>query len=184
MRKCGNRRCCKKERSNISQILGNSKFIPGPVKICKTTEGLKLADPEDSTAEWTTLPWRMILDAMVELQSPLNPTAFDFCCLTTRGTLANRYCQLCAIYFATQATLKRHKLAKICMIEKWPERWLWLGRGGSYGWGRGGGRRSFHHWTWSGSGASRLCTEKLIWSVLTSVRRRINYFIIYLLCIN
>ena len=49
---------------------------------------------------------------------PSNGTGF----CPHRDTISKRYCKLCAMYFVTQAALKRHKKEKICKttnVECW-----------------------------------------------------------------
>ena len=50
---------------------------------------------------------------MLEQQSLIHPLPFDYFC-SNRDTISKRYCKLCAMYFVTQAALKRHKKEKIC----------------------------------------------------------------------
>ena len=118
IRKCSDRRCCTLERSNITQVLG--KFVPGPVKVQRAANGLELCKP-GTDGLWLSLPWRLSLDLMLEQQSLIHPLPFDYFC-SNRDTISKRYCKLCAMYFVTQAALKRHKKEKICKttnVECW-----------------------------------------------------------------
>ena len=110
IRKCSDRRCCTVERSNDSQVFG--KFVPGPVMVQRAANGLGLCKP-GTYGIWLSLPWRLSLDKMLEQQSMVKPLPFDYFC-STRETISKRYCKLCAIYFVTQAALKRHKKDNIC----------------------------------------------------------------------
>ena len=119
MRKCSDRRCCTLERSNISEVLG--RFLPGPVKVQRAASGLRLCKPGTADGLWLSLPWRLSLDLMLEKQSMIHPLPFDYFC-SNRDTISKRYCKLCAMYFVTQAALKRHKKDKICKttnVECW-----------------------------------------------------------------
>ena len=97
------------------------KFVPGPVMVQRAATGLELCKP-GTDGLWLSLPWRLSLDQMLEQQSLVHPLPFDYFC-SNRDTISKRYCKLCAIYFVTQAALKRHKNNNICQTTD-AECWL------------------------------------------------------------
>ena len=99
IRKCGNRVFCLPYRSNIGYILPPPGSVPGPVTIMRGEGGMSMGDPLTSCrqSEWLQIPWRLALDNLIETEVKLNPVPFDYFCVSTRSTLAQRYCKFCSI---------------------------------------------------------------------------------------
>ena len=100
----------------IADILGPSRFLPSPVKVEQTPNGIKLLerDGEKDSRMWLNLPWRIAMDSLICRQSEIDPVPFDLYCSTSSNVM-KRYCKLCGIYFVNMAAYQRHKKAKICL---------------------------------------------------------------------
>ena len=101
IRKFQNKGCCQPYRCNIQAVISQPGFLPGPVVMTRGENGLGVGDPNDivtgkrvaANAMHGICRWRLDLNDLIESNVKLTPVPFDFCCVSTRGSLGQRYCK-------------------------------------------------------------------------------------------
>lgn len=110
--KCKDMQCCHKSRSSFFKILGHHQFLPPPIPLCQTREGLKAPQETDGVA----VKFPSLFVALVLTPGDILPTSregfiinpYDLYCPSVQTLLAERMCKVCNIYFASQAMLRKH----------------------------------------------------------------------------
>lgn len=111
--KCDDRSCCKARRSSIFKILYNSSgFIPAPIPIIQTDEGViasKNASPENehfaSLILLNSLNMKEILPADFKKYKSI---PYDLYCPSVKICLDRRICSICGKYFSAIKQLSQH----------------------------------------------------------------------------
>lgn len=110
--KCSNVNCCNTPRSSYFNIVP-SRFLPLPIPLCQTEEGLK-APIDRSDAAHSQFP--SLFAAQVLKPDAILPRSvrnfkvlpYDLYCPSVQSVLTNRICKICGMYFATHVMLKKH----------------------------------------------------------------------------
>lgn len=112
--KCSDNNCCSSPRSSYFNVI-KDRFIPPPVPIDNTIEGLK--SPERTTKkDYDNYPSLFVLQNL-KLQDILPQSAkmfksipYDLYCPSVQSFLHDRICKICHLYFASLVMLRNHIL--------------------------------------------------------------------------
>ena len=109
--KCCDLTCCQPIRSSYFDIIAD-RFIPPPIPICQTNEGLKA--PEVSDINSHRFP-SLFFNQSVKVENILPRSAkafkilpYDIYCPSIQLLMFERICKICHLYVASQAMLKKH----------------------------------------------------------------------------
>jgi hypothetical protein len=110
--KCLDSTCCSSPRSSFF-VLNPSRFIPPPIPLIQTSDGLKA--PERTYKENHVFP-SLFVSKMLQIEEilPWSTKAFkelpyDLYCLSIQSVLLERICKKCNLYFASKVMLKKHQ---------------------------------------------------------------------------
>lgn len=104
--KCANIDCCKPVRTNIRDFL-KDQFLPAPIPLVRSTQGLKLGKLEDKNAHFYDLSTRITCEFLLDY--PMK--CYDKYCPSTQHKLTDPdfTCTVCGDYFVTKVAAKSHK---------------------------------------------------------------------------
>jgi len=110
--KCDDRSCCRPERSSYFTLI-RARFLPPPVPVSQTRDGLKAVDVSEGPKELFPSSLFMLIASDIESILPRAAKGFsilpyDAFCPSIQSSLADRICKKCNVYFASQAMLKKH----------------------------------------------------------------------------
>jgi hypothetical protein len=97
-------------RSSLGHILQN-KFLPPPISITQTSEGLK-GSTRDEPQHFPSMFLLNSINTSKMLPKPVSGfkvIPYDLYCPSLKDCLKDRVCANCGLYFATQVMLKEHK---------------------------------------------------------------------------
>src|SRR5208282_2169894 len=104
--------CCSNARSSYFKVIP-SRFLPPPIPVAQTTEGLKAPDKhEDSCSyKFPSMFVSQILkpdDILPIAKNCFKIQPYDLYCPSVESCLTDRVCKVCNMYFASQVMLKQH----------------------------------------------------------------------------
>lgn len=109
--KCSNRYCCGEPRSSYFDIMSN-QFLPAPIPIRQTDDGLKAPGPSmTDTGSYPSLFVRSTINIGKMLPKSLHAykeLPYDLYCPSAQKVLQSRICKTCGVYFASQVMLTEH----------------------------------------------------------------------------
>jgi hypothetical protein len=109
--KCTDESCCSRPRSNIFDVLKN-RFLPPPVPIQQTDDGLKVAESKDinrGVFASLFLAGSLNFDNLLkDRMSGFKSIPHDMFCPSLNGKLVTRICKICQKYFSSLTILKDH----------------------------------------------------------------------------
>jgi len=109
--KCGNRECCTKPRSSYFNAI-SSRFLPPPIPLCHSKEGLEVTDRSDH--EKHVFPGLFVALAfnfkenLPRSAGTFKQLPYDFYCPSVQPIISERICKVCGIYFASKVMLQKH----------------------------------------------------------------------------
>ena len=116
--KCTDPGCCRPVRSLIFNLL-SSRFLPPPIPLMQTSEGLKAPEPESQIgSKFTSLFLAMVVkqDVLPRCLTGYQAMPFDAYCPSVQSVLMRRICKKCGLYHASMTSLKAH--TRVCGIEQ------------------------------------------------------------------
>lgn len=102
--KCNNAECCVPMESALKSVLPTG-FFPAPISVTNT-DGLKI---DDITGSFLPLFHRLSLHVAPAGCDDIYTLPYDFCCPTVKNYIANRTCNICKLYFPSNAAVTDHK---------------------------------------------------------------------------
>lgn len=108
--KCNNRECCKEPRSSYFCV-NQRQFMPAPVPLSQTPDGLKAPNPSEVNVIFPSLFVRNSINFATILPKSLlayKELPYDSYCPSQQPFIKTRICNKCSIYFASQVMLKEH----------------------------------------------------------------------------
>jgi hypothetical protein len=108
--KCEDIECCKPVRSNIREYL-KDQFIPPPIPLIKTNQGINLGSIDDKNGRFLDLATRLNCNFL--LDNPIK--CFDKFCPSVQSRINDPTyrCEKCGGYFVTKIMQKLHKQVHI-----------------------------------------------------------------------
>ena len=109
--KCSNRACCSAPRSSYFSLL-NQRFIPGPLPLEQTNDGLRV---NIGDGKFPSLFVRLVISNDIFPRSASSygdELPYDFACPSMQKSLRQRVCKKCGLYHASVKSLNSHK--RIC----------------------------------------------------------------------
>lgn len=115
--KCSDRGCCRPARSSIFKLL-SSRFLPPPVPLEQTSEGLKAPEPGSHASKFTSLFLALVVnqDVLPRCLAGYQSVPFDAYCPSVQSVLMRRTCKKCGLYHASLSSLKAH--TRMCGVEQ------------------------------------------------------------------
>lgn len=109
--KCSDVTCCSKPRSSYFNLIAE-RFLPPPIPLLQTAQGLRAADPttkEDECNQYPSLFVALSLNQKNILpQTTFEKIPYDFYCPSIKKIIKNRVCNTCKMYFASYTLLRMH----------------------------------------------------------------------------
>jgi hypothetical protein len=102
--KCSNAECCTPMRSALRSILTHG-FFPAPLSVTNTN-GLIV---DNNSQTFLPLFQRLSIDMMPTGWNERDHIPYDLCCPSVTNYIANRTCNICQLYFPSNAMVTQHK---------------------------------------------------------------------------
>lgn len=108
--KCTDNKCCSKPRSSYFSVL-RDRFLPPPVPVAQTSEGLKIPERTIDGAShkfpslFATLSLK-VEDLLPRSSNPYRSISYDLYCPSLQSGLSVRVCKKCHMYFSSLVMLR------------------------------------------------------------------------------
>ena len=108
--KCSDNKCCSKPRSSYFSVV-TDRFLPPPLPIVQTSEGLKIPErtTDDASHKFPSLFAAQSLkvdDILPRSSNPYRSIPYDLYSPSIQSVLSDRICQKCHSYFASLVMLR------------------------------------------------------------------------------
>lgn len=115
--KCSDGACCRPTRSSIFKLL-SSGFLPPPVPLEQTSDGLKAPEPDSQASKFMSLFLALVVNQGVlpRCLAGYRSLPFDAYCPSVQSMLMRRICKKCGLYHASLSSLKAH--TGMCGVEQ------------------------------------------------------------------
>jgi len=114
--KCEDSGCCRPHRSSAFSLLP-SGFLPPPIPLLQTSEGLKAPDPGNQIgSKFTSLFLALAVksDVLPRSLTGYHSMSYDAYCPSVQSVLMRRTCKKCGLYHTSLSALKGH--TRVCDV--------------------------------------------------------------------